>query len=139
MGTQDAKGKEEMNSARLSVSDRAKDINFLKDVINQLRLVYYLLRDADVPFYLKLLPFVSVIYVLWPLDLVPDLLPIFGQLDDLTALFLGAKLFVELSPREIVDYYLRELKSGVGGLDAGNLKGDEGKDEPVVILEDDVK
>jgi uncharacterized membrane protein YkvA (DUF1232 family) len=108
-------------------------------VINQLRLVYYLLRDADVPFYLKLLPFVSVIYVLWPLDLVPDLLPIFGQLDDLTALFLGAKLFVELSPREIVDYYLQELKSGVGGLDAGNLKGDEGKDEPVVILEDDVK
>ena len=35
--------------------------SFLGDLMNQIKLVYYLVRDRDVPIYLKGLPFLGVL------------------------------------------------------------------------------
>lgn len=84
------------------VAERAKDPGFWKEIWLQFRLVLALVRDPDVPFYLKLLPAAAILYVIFPLDFAPDIYPILGQLDDLTALLVGAKVFVEMAPQDIV-------------------------------------
>jgi uncharacterized membrane protein YkvA (DUF1232 family) len=88
---------------------RAADPAFWREIWNQARLVYHLLRDPDVPIYLKLLPLAAVAYVLFPADLAPDLVPILGQMDDLMALLVGAKVFVEMAPPHVVERYTESL------------------------------
>jgi uncharacterized membrane protein YkvA (DUF1232 family) len=45
----------------------------------------------------------AIVYVLSPVDLVPEvLIPVLGQLDDVTLLMLAASLFIRWSPPEVV-------------------------------------
>lgn len=90
----------------------------------QARLVYYLLRDPKVPFYLKLVPFAAVLYLLWPVDLLPDVLLGLGQLDDLTALLVGSKVFIEMAPPHLVAHYMNQIRvsDGFAGVDEVNEK-----------------
>jgi len=89
---------------------RVKDEGFWRELWFQARLVWHLLRSPDVPFYLKLFPVVAVIYVLVPTDLMPDVFPLIGQLDDLTALLVGAKIFIELSPQDVVAHHRQIMR-----------------------------
>jgi len=45
--------------------------------------LYYAIRDERTPLYAKLPAFLSLIYLLSPIDLIPDFIPLFGYLDDL--------------------------------------------------------
>jgi uncharacterized membrane protein YkvA (DUF1232 family) len=47
-------------------------------------------------------------YLIFPVDLLPDFIPVLGQLDDLAILALGIKIFIELSPKDIVREYRGE-------------------------------
>jgi uncharacterized membrane protein YkvA (DUF1232 family) len=89
-----------------AITAKRKDPGFFREVWQQARLVYYLLRDPEVPFYLKLVPFTAVLYLLWPVDFLPDVFIGLGQLDDLTALLVGAKVFIEMTPPLVVDRYM---------------------------------
>lgn len=42
-----------------------------------------MVKNEEMPFSAKLLLFAAVAYFLWPLDLIPDFIPIIGYLDDL--------------------------------------------------------
>jgi len=86
----------------------------LADIVRELRLVWRLLRDRRVPFWTKLVPLATVFYLLFPLDLVSDLLVGLGQLDDLAIIFLGLELFISLSPAAVVEEIRRELRFGQG-------------------------
>ena len=94
----------------IELPERARDPGFWREIWQQVRLVYYLLRDPEVPVYLKLLPLAAVLYVLFPLDLAPDIWPVVGQLDDLTALLVGAKVFVEMAPPHVVARHLDAMQ-----------------------------
>jgi uncharacterized membrane protein YkvA (DUF1232 family) len=51
-----------------------------------------------------------VFYVLSPIDLVPGfLVPVFGQLDDVTLLMLCAYLFIRWSPPEVVAEHMASI------------------------------
>jgi uncharacterized membrane protein YkvA (DUF1232 family) len=100
----------DQETAQSAVSAAAEDLGFFRDLWHQIRLVLKLIRDPQVPLYLKGLPFIALLYVLVPTDLLPDLLPGLGQMDDLMALMLGAKLFIELSPQEAVGRHLELLR-----------------------------
>jgi len=73
-------------------------------------LFWRLLRDARVPLPARLvLPGVGL-YLLMPLDLIPDFIPVIGYLDDLLVVVLGLWLFLRLCPRELFDEHIEELK-----------------------------
>ena len=83
---------------------------YLSEVVVQLRLWWRLLRDPRVPETLKLLgPALAFIYLLWPVDILSDLVPFFGQLDDVAILLLAFKLFQSLVPTELVAEHLADL------------------------------
>ena len=44
------------------------------------------LWDKNVPFYKKVLPLAALLYLVMPVDLVPDFTPVIGYLDDIAVL-----------------------------------------------------
>jgi uncharacterized membrane protein YkvA (DUF1232 family) len=122
----DAKEKKSVMNLE-SIAGNRNDPGFFRELWQQARLVYALLRDPEVPFYLKLLPFTAVLYLIFPLDLIPDLVPVFGQLDDLTVLLVGAKLFVDMSPPHIVARHRDQIRVSDG------FSPKESVDEKIII------
>lgn len=118
-----------------ALDSRVKDPGFWKEIWEQVRLVWLLLRDEDVPVYLKLLPLAAVLYVLFPIDLISDFVPLFGQLDDVTAILVGAKMFIEMSPQDIVNRHIHDLRRQYG---SGNEDDAEPSDKEIdasIIIE----
>jgi uncharacterized membrane protein YkvA (DUF1232 family) len=102
--------KENMENEETAVVQR--DAGFWREAWNQAQLVWLLLKDPDVPIYLKLLPLAAVAYVIFPVDIAPDMIPLLGQIDDISAVLLGAKLFIEMSPQDVVARHLGTLHGG---------------------------
>ena len=95
-------------------SDLGETAGVLASIIRNARLVWRLLRDPDVSAWLKTIPLASWLYLLFPFDFIPDLALGLGQLDDIAIVLLGLKLFIELSPQEVVRRHLREMSSVSG-------------------------
>lgn len=60
-----------------------------------------LFADRRTPAMSKLLPLAGVLYLLSPLDLIPDLLPLLGQLDDVGILLLFISLALKWIPKDL--------------------------------------
>ncbi len=56
---------------------------FAKQLKQKVVVAVVLLRRPDVPLYAKLLLAIAVAYVMSPIDLIPDFIPVLGALDDL--------------------------------------------------------
>jgi uncharacterized membrane protein YkvA (DUF1232 family) len=104
------KPKESSMNIETALATRKNDPGFWREIWQQIRLVYYLIRDPEVPFYLKLIPFTAVLYLIFPFDIIPDIAPFFGQLDDLTALLVSSKVFVELAPQQVVAKHMDAIR-----------------------------
>ena len=65
--------------------------------------LYVASRDPRTPWYAKLLVAAIVAYALSPIDLIPDFIPVLGQLDDLLLLPLGIALAIRLVPRAVLE------------------------------------
>jgi uncharacterized membrane protein YkvA (DUF1232 family) len=87
-----------------------QQVGFLKSLLNHLRLVSRLLRDPRVPIYLKAIPFAPLVYLISPIDFLPDLIPIIGQLDDLALVLLGVETFIALCPQDVVEEHRAALR-----------------------------
>ncbi|MGQ9709649.1 MAG: YkvA family protein [Anaerolineae bacterium] len=84
-------------------------ISWAKELVRQMRLAWRLFKDRRVPWALKLIPPAALIYVLSPIDILPDLGLGLGQLDDIAIILLSLKLFIELAPPEVVREHLQAL------------------------------
>ncbi len=74
-----------------------------------LRLFWRLFKDPRVGIKAKLLALSVFAYLILPADLVPDLLPALGHVDDLLLLFLGLRGFVKLCPPEVVREHVQRI------------------------------
>lgn len=68
----------------------------------QLVLTFRLLRDRRVAWWAKIVGVAPFVYVVFPFDVVPDFIPVLGQLDDIAIVWLGMKLFEAVVPDMIV-------------------------------------
>ena len=88
-------------------------LGLLAEIVRSVRLAWRLLWDPRVPLATKLiLPGIMGLYILSPIDALPDLLLPFGQLDDIVVLLLGTSLFIELCPPDIVAEHRAALMRG---------------------------
>ena len=78
-------------------------------IVRQVRLAWRLFRDRRVSPLVKCVPLLAAAYVIWPLDLLPDLALGLGQLDDLAVIALGVRLFVALCPQSLAHEHLQRL------------------------------
>jgi uncharacterized membrane protein YkvA (DUF1232 family) len=81
------------------------------------RVVWGILRDPRTPIGLKGMLAAALAYVVFPIDLVPDAIPILGQADDLTVLLLVLDLFIQNAPPEVRAEHTTRAKNGTADLD----------------------
>lgn len=106
----------------------------LRDLVFRFKLIVRLMGDKRVNSFLKLIPIGSLIYLISPIDLISGI-PGVSALDDVALVSLGAYLFIELCPPEVVQEHMQKLTS--------NMDIVEGDDDIVeaeaVDLDDDKK
>jgi uncharacterized membrane protein YkvA (DUF1232 family) len=101
--------------ARFEMSEQRKpvvaqnQVGALAQIVRTLRLVWRLFNDSRVHWFPKLIIPAAILYVLSPIDLIPDVILGLGQLDDLGVLALAIALFIEFCPRAIVEEHRRAL------------------------------
>ena len=81
-------------------------------VFAELRLAWRLMREPRVSVIAKAIPALAALYVVSPLDFVPDMLPVLGQMDDLGILILSVKLFLRLCPQGPAAFHTAAIASG---------------------------
>ena len=86
----------------------------MSDTITQLmengRLAFRLFNDPRVPGWVRYgIPLLAVLYLVMPIDVLPDFIPVLGQLDDIGVLVLGMSLMAKLAPSYVVDEHRRAL------------------------------
>ena len=73
------------------------------------RLYWRLFRDRRVALLTKALLVSTLLYVVWPVDLLPDFIPFVGEVDDLAVVLTGLWLFVRLCPPEVVREHVADI------------------------------
>lgn len=86
------------------------ETGFLGDIVKNIRLAWRLFWDSRVPFWQKLVPPATLLYVLSPFDIIPDALVGLGQLDDFSVILLGIWAFIQICPQNIVQEHLEQIR-----------------------------
>jgi uncharacterized membrane protein YkvA (DUF1232 family) len=79
---------------------------FFHELALRIKLFLRMMKDPRINIFLKSLPVLSVLYLISPLDLAP-LMP----LDDAAILSMAFYLFIELSPKAVIDELMNELRN----------------------------
>ena len=69
---------------------------------NETYAIYLACKDSRVPWYARALAAVVVAYALSPIDLIPDIVPVIGYLDDLILVPLGIALVLRMIPPDVL-------------------------------------
>ena len=89
--------------------DMAEVVELIRRLPTYIRLVWALVRDGRVPAQQKLILVGIGAYLFFPIDLIPDFVPVLGQLDDLAVVLLGLDLFIRSAPPDIVEEHLATI------------------------------
>lgn len=91
----------------------------VRNVLNQLKLIFRLMGDSRVNVFAKLIPVGALIYLVSPVDAIS--IPFIGAVDDAALLWLSSYVFTELCPPTVVEEHMKEL---AGNMDANDTQSD---------------
>lgn len=74
----------------------------LRALKHQALTVWHAARDPRLPWPVRLLAMAVAAYAFSPIDLIPDVIPVLGLLDDLLLIPLGVALVVKLTPAHVL-------------------------------------
>jgi len=92
---------------------RPRNMNEAVDTVRKLptyaRLIWGLARDPRVPMNQKVVLGGIAAYLAFPIDIIPDFIPVIGQMDDLAVLILGLDWFIRNAPPEVVQDHMAKI------------------------------
>ncbi len=92
---------------------RPRDMNEAIETVRKLptyaRLIWGLARDPRVPVRQKAVLGGIAAYLAFPIDIIPDFLPVIGELDDLAVLIIGLDWFIKNAPPEVVEEHMAKI------------------------------
>ncbi len=87
----------------------------LRNLLQEVRLAWALLRDPRVPTWPKvLIPTLWLAYLIFPVDILPDIVPVLGEVDDLMLFLILVRLFIAMSPQDVVQDIEARLRGRKG-------------------------
>ncbi len=97
-----------------------------------LRVIMGLMKDRRVPIRAKAAVPLALVYLISPIDLIPDFIPFQGWIDDIIAITLATAWFLGTAPRDVVWEHIR-------GRPSPDTKGpnDDAIDADYRIVDDD--
>ena len=104
----------------------------MRDLVLRFKLIIRLMGDKRVNPLLKLLPVASLAYLFFPFDLI-SVVPGVSALDDVAIVSLGAYMFIEFCPPDVVQEHMQNLTSNMDAV----ASHDEIVDAEAVDLDDD--
>jgi uncharacterized membrane protein YkvA (DUF1232 family) len=88
-------------------------IPFLFSLPKHIRLISRLMADNRVLLLPKVLFIASLVYLISPIDLVPDFVfPILGWADDLVIVFSAARYLLRAAPEEVLHEHVEAIQRG---------------------------
>jgi uncharacterized membrane protein YkvA (DUF1232 family) len=90
-------------------TSRARTLGILFHLPSFVRLYWRLFRDTRVSIWPKALLVGAIAYVVSPIDLVPDVLPFVGEIDDVVIFIAAARWFIQLCPADVVREHVRAI------------------------------
>jgi len=81
----------------------------MSSFLQKLRYYSLILLDRQTPWFVKCLLAVGLLYILVPVDFLPDTIPLFGWLDDLAIASFIVALALRLVPKEVMDRVKRKI------------------------------
>ena len=82
-----------------------------KDLKSEAQILLIAYRDSRTPLSAKILIGITMGYLLSPIDLIPDFIPVLGLLDDLIIVPLLITLSIKLIPKNILEEARQKAKS----------------------------
>lgn len=79
---------------------------------SEIRLLSAAIRDPRTPWYARALGIAVIAYALSPFDLIPDVIPVIGYLDELILLPAALWLVRRLIPPEVIEAHRAEAEAG---------------------------
>jgi uncharacterized membrane protein YkvA (DUF1232 family) len=73
-----------------------------REIKRDIVVVYFAARDPRTSWWLRIFALLVAAYVLSPIDLIPDFIPVVGYLDDLILVPLAIRLLLHLLPAEVL-------------------------------------
>ncbi len=83
----------------------------------EIMMVWAMLRNPAAPGVAKLVALLAAVYIISPVDIVPDVLPILGWLDDGVVSILLFKLAFKLLPKEMYESLKAQFEKKSGKVD----------------------
>jgi uncharacterized membrane protein YkvA (DUF1232 family) len=84
----------------------------LRTLLTEARVAARLLRDPSVPGLVKAVPAAAAVYLIWPLDILPDIFPFIGQLDDLGVVLAAVQAFIHFCPDPVASFHRAAVTAG---------------------------
>ena len=92
---------------------RTKLQRWARQMKTQLNALYLAYQDPRTPWYARVFAFAVVAYAFSPIDLIPDMIPLLGYLDDVILLPVGIYIALRLIPAPVMaEARLRAVTSG---------------------------
>ena len=77
----------------------------------KLGLARAMFRDRRIPLAVRAIPPALVLYLAMPIDIVPDFIPVLGQLDDIIVVIVGVGLLFRFTERAIIEEHVSALEA----------------------------
>jgi uncharacterized membrane protein YkvA (DUF1232 family) len=91
----------ESTSALRRLSSRSAQT--LRAVVLDIRCLYFVFRNPETPWYARALLFLPLAYLCSPIQLIPNFIPVLGQMDDLCVIWLSNKLVRRLVDARVLN------------------------------------
>lgn len=98
-------------------NSRTQLIKLVAQLPVYIKLLWGLSKDSRVPAPAKGLLLAALAYVVSPIDLIPDFIPVLGQLDDVAVFLVVWRMFRSLCPPEVWEEHLQRIRLGESDFD----------------------
>lgn len=89
---------------------------FGRQIKRELKVYYLVLKDRRTPRLAKLFLGLATGYAFLPFDIIPDFIPVIGQLDDIIIVPGLIMLALKMTPKEVVEDCRKRVNSVPGGI-----------------------